>query len=44
MAVTDGRMPSEAPETELDWALKVARRRREQRDRNATLDEPEPEP
>lgn len=44
MAVTDGRMPTETPETELDWALKVARERREQRDRNRDLEEPEPEP
>lgn len=28
MAVTDGRMPDRRPESELDWALKVARRRR----------------
>jgi len=28
LSVTDGRMPSEEPESELDWALKVAARRR----------------
>jgi hypothetical protein len=28
MAVTDGRMPDRRPESELDWALKVAKRRR----------------
>lgn len=28
MAVTDGRMPDHTPESELDWALKVAHRRR----------------
>lgn len=27
-AVTDGRMPDQRPESELDWALKVAKRRR----------------
>lgn len=32
MAVTDGVMPQARAETELDWALRVARRRREQRD------------
>jgi hypothetical protein len=32
MAVTEGAMPSEEAETELDWALRVARRRREARD------------
>ena len=31
MAVTDGRMPSARPETELDWALKVTGRRRADR-------------
>lgn len=41
MAVTDGVMPSERPESELDWALRVARRRREGRD--PALDEPPPE-
>lgn len=25
--ITDGRMPAERPESELDWALKVVRRR-----------------
>lgn len=38
MAVTEGRMPSQAAETELDWALRVARRRRvegDQQDRPA---------
>lgn len=30
MALTDGRMPSARPETELDWALKVMRRRRDE--------------
>lgn len=33
LAVTDGRMPDDFPESELDWALKVAGRRREERDR-----------
>lgn len=33
MAVTDGHMPHDSPESELDWALKVAGRRREDRDR-----------
>jgi hypothetical protein len=28
LSVTDGRMPSESPESELDWALKVNRHRR----------------
>jgi hypothetical protein len=28
MALTDGRMPDQRPESELDWALKVAKRRR----------------
>jgi len=28
MSVTDGRMPDQRPESELDWALKVAKRRR----------------
>ena len=28
MAVTDGRMPNQRPESELDWALKVVKRRR----------------
>jgi hypothetical protein len=32
-AVTDGRMPAAGPETELDWALKVTGRRREDRTR-----------
>lgn len=32
MAVTDGRMPDDSPESGLDWALKVAGRRRENRD------------
>jgi hypothetical protein len=27
-AVTDGRMPDDRPESQLDWALKVAKRRR----------------
>lgn len=31
MAITDGVMPQAPAETELDWALRVARRRREQR-------------
>jgi hypothetical protein len=30
-AVTDGSMPSKEPESELDWALKVAGRRRAER-------------
>jgi hypothetical protein len=30
LSVTGGRMPGESPETELDWALKVSRRRREE--------------
>lgn len=34
MAITDGVMPQARAETELDWALRVARRRREQRDRS----------
>jgi hypothetical protein len=38
MAVTDGRMPDQRPETELDWALKTARRRREERSREASDD------
>ena len=33
MSVTDGRMPGERPETELDWALKVSERRRGDRER-----------
>ena len=33
LAVTDGRMPDHFPESELDWALNVAGRRREDRDR-----------
>lgn len=33
VSVTDGRMPSEEPESELDWALKVTGRRRTDRDR-----------
>lgn len=32
MAVTDGVMPGARPETELDWALRVARSRREGRE------------
>ncbi|MGD2067624.1 MAG: hypothetical protein PVI57_02990 [Gemmatimonadota bacterium] len=28
MALTEGRMPDQRPESELDWALKVAKRRR----------------
>jgi hypothetical protein len=28
-AITDGAMPAARPESELDWALRVARRRRE---------------
>lgn len=28
MALTGGQMPDQRPETELDWALKVAKRRR----------------
>lgn len=32
MAVTDGVMPGTEPETELDWALRVTRRRRQERD------------
>lgn len=39
MSVTDGRMPSQEAESELDWALKVARRRREEAGRR----DPEPE-
>lgn len=31
MTVTDGRMPAQPAESELDWALKVARRRAERR-------------
>lgn len=29
MSLTEGRMPGEEAESELDWALKVTRRRRE---------------
>jgi len=32
MAVTDGRMPDRRPESGLDWALKVAKRRRSSAD------------
>ena len=32
MAITDGAMPASRPETELDWALRVARGRREGRE------------
>lgn len=32
MSVTDGRMPDQRPESELDWALKVTKRRRAQED------------
>lgn len=38
MAITDGAMPGSRPESELDWALRVARRRREQRESSG--DEP----
>lgn len=41
MAITDGVMPQAPPETELDWALRVARRRREERDRSDN--EPSPD-
>jgi hypothetical protein len=32
LAVTDGRMPDQRPESELDWALKVSKRRRSSAD------------
>lgn len=32
MAVTDGRMPGAQAESELDWALRVAKRRRQARE------------
>jgi hypothetical protein len=38
MAVSDGRMPAQAAESELDWALKVVRRRSE-RERGTGGDE-----
>lgn len=38
VAVSDGRMPGEEAESELDWALKVVRRRSDG-DREATADE-----
>lgn len=38
MAVTDGLMPGATPESELDWALRSARGRREARD--SARDEP----
>lgn len=38
MAVSDGRMPGEDAESELDWALKVVRRRADG-DRRAAADE-----
>lgn len=39
MAITDGRMPIQKPESELDWALKVTHRRRGDRERRRTDDE-----
>ena len=42
MAVSDGRMPAQAAESELDWALKVVRRRSE-RDRATGGDEEAPD-
>lgn len=36
MAITDGVMPQARAETELDWALRVARRRRERGDGSDT--------
>lgn len=41
-AVTGGRMPGARAETELDWALKISKRRRSQPDR-ASVDDPEDE-
>ncbi|MEJ2186899.1 MAG: hypothetical protein P8Z36_13285 [Gemmatimonadota bacterium] len=38
MAVTDGRMPDKRPESELDWALKVTRRRRSPADGHLDTD------
>lgn len=38
LAITDGRMPDQRPESELDWALKVLKRRRPSADAD-----PEPE-
>jgi hypothetical protein len=29
LSVTDGRMPGQSPESELDWALRVAKDRRD---------------
>lgn len=42
MTVTDGRMPAEPAESELDWALKVLHRRSESQRREASAPE-EPE-
>lgn len=42
MAVTDGVMPGATPESELDWALRVTRRRRESRE--SAGDDPPVEP
>lgn len=39
VAVTDGRMPAESAESELDWALKVAGRRRGEASRRDPSDE-----
>lgn len=39
MAVTDGRMPAEKAETELDWAMKVTGRRRADRERRKGYEE-----
>lgn len=44
MAVTDGRMPSADPESELDWALKVASRRRIQKEKGEANDAAEDSP
>lgn len=38
MALTDGRMPDQRPESELDWALKVAKRRRSPADAQRETD------
>ena len=38
MSLTDGRMPNESPESELDWALKVMRRRRDAETRREAED------
>lgn len=43
MALTDGRMPDRRPESELDWALKVAKRRRSPADGRLDTDSDEEE-